>query len=263
MIMARYHANLQRAVMLIILGSIGIAVAILCRADEKAEAQTVIDKAIQAMGGQANLAKLKAVTWKSHGTFQFKSAPNPFTSHWAMQGPNHYRKIRDETENGRSNKTILVLDGNRGWFRNHKNALITFPTNGLAGLRQENFLHWIALRLDLTDRAITLSARGQSRVDGRAVQGIKITHRDLHDVQFELLFDAETGLLTKLITRSSYRDTPPEERTFSEYRETRGVKYAAKLRWTARYGDDLAIQEEERYDMQFHEKLDDSVFDQP
>ena len=258
-----HRASLQRALIFIIFGCIGIAVAILCRADERAEAQTIIDKAIRAMGGEANLAKLKAVTWKSRGTFQFKSAPNPFISQWAMQGRNHYRKIRDEAENGATNRTILVLDEDRGWFRNHKNALITFPTNGLAGLRQENFLHWIALRLDLTDKAITLSALGQSLVDGRGVQGIKIIHRDLHDVHFELLFDADTGLLTKLITKNSYKDAPPEERTFSEYSETGGIKYATKLKWTARYGDALAIQEEVRYDMQFHEKLGDSTFDQP
>ena len=263
--MARHRPNLQRAVICIIFGSIGIAITILCRADESAEAQTVIDKAIQAMGGEANLAKLKAVTWKSRGTIQFKSAPNLFTSQWAMQGPNHYRKIkiRDKAENGWSNKAILVLDGNKGWFRNDKNALITFPTNDLAGLREENFLHWIALRLDLTDKAITLSPLGRSVVDGHGVQGIKITHRELHDVHFELFFDAETGLLAKLITKNSDKNVPPEERVFSEYRETGGIKYAAKLKWTARYGDDLAIQEEERYDMQLHEKLDDSVFDQP
>lgn len=211
------------------------------------------------MGGETNLTKLKAITWKSKGTFQFKSDPSPFTSQWAMQGPDQYRKTRDEAENGQPHSTTLVLNADKGWFRDHNKKLITFPAGGLSGLRQENFLHWMALRLDLTDKALTLSPLGGSRVEGREVLGIRVTHGELHDVEFELYFDNETGLLTKMVTKKN----TPEERIFSNYREIGGILYATKLKWTARYGEDLAVQEEERFDMKLYEKLDGSIFDQP
>ena len=228
------------------------------RADEQAEARAIIDKAIQAMGGEAKLAEFKAVTWKSKGTLRFKGTTRHFTSEWAMQGPKQYRKAKDYDENGQRFTTTLVLNGDKGWFRNREMSLITFRDDELTGLRQENYGHWIALRLDLTDKALTLSPLGESRIDSREALGIKVTHRDLRDVEFELFFDNESGLLVKMGTR--IKGSPPEERVFSEYKETGGIKYAAKLIWMTRYGNDLAVQEEERYDMQLHDKLDGSCF---
>lgn len=236
-----------------------LAVVVPSRADKQAEARAIIDKAIQAMGGEAKLAKFKAVTWKSKGTYRFKDTTTYFTSEWAMQGLNQYRKARDNDENGQRFMTILVLNGDQGWFRNRKMSLITFRDDELTGLRIENYGHWIALRLDLTDKAFTLSPLGKSQVDSREALGIKVTHRNLHDVEFELFFNNESGLLAKMVTK--IKGSPPEERVFSDYKETGGIKYAAKLKWMTRYGNDLAVQEEERYDMQLHDKLDGSVFD--
>jgi len=231
------------------------------RSDEQAESRAIIAKAIQAMGGEAKLAEFKAATWKSKGTYRFKDTTTYFTSEWAMQGPKQYRKAKDYDENGQRFTTTLILNGDKGWFRNREMSLITFRDDQLTGLRQENYGHWIALRLDLTDTAFTLSPLGESRIDSREALGIKVTHRDLHDVKFELFFNNESGLLAKMVTK--IKGSPPEERVFSDYKETGGIKYAAKLIWMTRYGNDLAVQEEERYDMQLHDKLDGSAFDKP
>lgn len=231
--------------------------------DQQVKARVIVDKATRAMGGKAKLAKLKAMTWRSKGTYQFKGVASSFTGQWAIQGPNHYRKIREWAENGQAYKTTLVENGNKSWFRDRRMNLTTFPQREPGGVSAENFLHWTSLRLDLTDKALTLSPLGKSRVDGREVQGIKVTHRELHEVEFELYFDGKTGLLAKLVTQSRNKDTPPEERIFSEYKETGGIKYASKLKWMTRYGDDMAVQEEQRSEMKLHDKLDASVFDQP
>jgi hypothetical protein len=43
--------------------------ALLVRADDQSAAEALIDKAVQAMGGETKLAKLRAATWKAKGTF--------------------------------------------------------------------------------------------------------------------------------------------------------------------------------------------------
>ena len=50
------------------------------RAQADKAAAAIVDKAINAMGGEAALAKVKAVSWKSKGSIRFGDAENPFAS---------------------------------------------------------------------------------------------------------------------------------------------------------------------------------------
>lgn len=67
--------------------------------------------------------------------------------------------------------------------------------------------------------------------------------------------------LAQVITRIKGR--PQEERIFSDYKETGGIKHATKLRWTGWSGADMAVQEEEHYDMEWNAQLDAAVFAAP
>lgn len=136
-----------------------------------------------------------------------------------MQGPSRYRKIREWSEKGQTYTTTLVQNGTRSWFRDRRTQLTTFPEK--AGFHEESFLHWIALRLDFTDRSLTLSPLRENSINNREVKGIRVTCSDLPDVEFELFFDNKTGLLAKLVTKRNKKDSVPEERVFSEYKETR------------------------------------------
>lgn len=231
------------------------------RAEEPADARAIIDRAIRAIGGEARLARIKAVTWKSKGLLQAGATTRQFTSEWAMRGTQHYRKTKHQEEDAQNFTTTLVLKGEVGWFQNRDGRVSMFGERDLVAVREENYLHWLALRLDFTDPALTVSALGKSRADGPEELGIKVTHPALADRELEFLFHHESGLLAKVITRIKGR--PPEERFFSDYKEVDGIVHATKVRWAGRNGTDWATQEEERYELQWHAQLDDAFFAAP
>ena len=61
------------------------ALAAPARADDKG-AKAILDKAIQALGGEAKLSKLQAFTWKTTGTVTFGGNDNEYTGQTTAQG---------------------------------------------------------------------------------------------------------------------------------------------------------------------------------
>src|SRR5262249_17225569 len=61
------------------------------RGDEAAEARKVLDKAIQALGGQDKLAKLDAVTWKSKGKLTVEGVTVEFQDELSVSGTDRLR----------------------------------------------------------------------------------------------------------------------------------------------------------------------------
>lgn len=247
--------------------ALGLSLTSLCfvgtaYSDEQTQAQRIISDAIQAVGGEAKLARFKAATWKSKGTLRIGDTISEFESDWAVHGSNQFRKAKTHTENGRESKTILVLNGDQAWFQRDNQRVVSFSGGQLTPARSENYTHWLALRLDIGKTA-RLSLLPGAEVDGRPALGVKVRDKGVPEV--DLYFDKGTSLLTRMdtyITKSG-TEAATETRVFRDYKETDGIKYASKVDWTGKNNRDLAVQREKRYDFKVHEELDGTLFAKP
>jgi hypothetical protein len=61
------------------------------RADDQAATRAIIEKAIQARGGEEKLAPMKAVTFKSKGKFYGMGDGTDYTGEWAIRPPDKVR----------------------------------------------------------------------------------------------------------------------------------------------------------------------------
>src|SRR5689334_10821056 len=64
-------------------------------ADDAAEARAIIDKAVQAVGGEAKLAAAKAYTQKVSGKFHGPGGVVAFTGEWTVSLPDRLRQVTD------------------------------------------------------------------------------------------------------------------------------------------------------------------------
>src|SRR5262249_6382500 len=85
-----------------------LAVTSSSRADDK-DCRAILAKAMQAVGGEEQLAKYKALTWKEKGTFYGQGNALPYTGNYAVQWPNQFRMEIVGV-------FTLVLNGDKGWF---------------------------------------------------------------------------------------------------------------------------------------------------
>src|SRR5262249_8529787 len=70
------------------------------RPDPQDQVRAVIEKAIQAHGGEEKLTKVKAVRAKSKGTIHFGGASSPYTNAESWQLPDRIKVVLDTESQG-------------------------------------------------------------------------------------------------------------------------------------------------------------------
>src|SRR5262249_29206488 len=85
------------------------------RAADAAGPNAVLDKAIQALGGEEKLSKIKAVSWTAKGTITSNGTDNAFTGRLVVQGLDHRRQEFEGEFNGSTVQGVTVVVGDKAW----------------------------------------------------------------------------------------------------------------------------------------------------
>ena len=243
----------RRLSMLTAAGMVFAWTGIVCSGDEQT-ARAIVDKAIQAAGGEAVMAKHAAATFKEKGTYHGLGQPFPYTGSYAVQWPNQFRmEIPDAF--------LIVVNGDKGWVK-AMGETKDMSKEELAAQQSDLRAEWISSLLPLKDKAFSLTALGEIKVDDTPAVGVKITRKDYPEVK--LYFDKKTNLLVK----SEYKTKLPEqqykealaENYFSNYKEFDGAKVSTKM---VMKRDGKVYVEAEVTEYKAAGKLDSKMFDRP
>src|SRR4051794_26575345 len=178
---------MQRTWFLALLVALAPEAARVGRSEEKAGPRAIIDKAIQAAGGEAKLARFKAHTWTEKGTYYGMGDGLPYTGRYAVQYPDRFSM---EIEGFFK----MVLDGDHGWVKSGGDTM-EMTKEQLAEHQENHYGGYVTTLLPLKDKAFTLTALPDEKVDGRPAAGVKVSHKGHRDVS--LYFDKQTGLLAR------------------------------------------------------------------
>jgi hypothetical protein len=225
-------------------------------ADDQAEARKIIDRAIQAVGGSANLAKYPAATWKAQVIDRSQEVALNYTVECAYQPPAQYRMAAEL-----QGVFTLVVAGNQGWLASGGITRPMAPAE-LAGHHEELYALGLARLLLVKGQGVRLSLAAEEKVGDRPASGVKVSRQGRREVT--LYFDKETGLLTKLTRRVKVFEQGGKEMLhetyFSDYKEFGGVKLACKI---TDKRDGRTYRETEISDVKVSEKLDNELFAKP
>ena len=128
------------------------------------------------------------------------------------------------------------------------------------GLEQGHAGH-VAGLYPLTDKAYTLAATGEIKVNDKPALGVKVSAKGHRDVT--LYFDKESGMLVKsehTVKDEGSGQEVQEESFYSEYKEVQGTKQPMKF--TVNRDGKLWVQGEAS-EVHLSEKLDDNAFAKP
>jgi hypothetical protein len=251
----------MRIILLATVLGVALGVAGLARADEQADAEALLDKGIKALGGEANLTKFKAATWKGKGKIHFGDETADFTGEWALQAPDQFRVALEVTGKQAAFKQVRVLNGDKGWKKDDNEETTELPKETLAEEKKNMHAHWVATLVPLKDKALKLAPLPEGKVGDRPVVGIKVTGPDKRE--FRLFLDKDTGLPLKsewTVRNLGSAKEVTQEVTYADYKEVEGIKRAMKLT-VQRDGKPFA--EQEISDFKPAEKLDDKTFAKP
>lgn len=228
-------------------------------ADDAADARAIVDKAIQAMGGESQLAKYKAYTAKIKGDLYTQGMKIAFTGELAAQGADQEKTTLEFDIDGQRFPLVQVLNRDRGWVKLGDDT-IDMDKDTLAEALEEAHAGWVASLVPLKDKAFSLAMTGESQVADRPALGIRVSHAGKRDVN--LFFDKATHLLVKTESRVKDEESGQEvtEETFLSGYDGKDIQSALKL--TVKRDGKLYV-EAELSAVKLEEKLDDSVFARP
>ncbi len=218
------------------------------------DARGVINKAIEAIGGEARLAKFQAATFNEKGTYYGMGDGLPYTGKYAVQWPD---KFRMEIQG----VFTIVLNGDKGWVKGNDEAK-EMSKQQLAQQRNDHRASWVSSLLPLKDKAFEIKKLANAKVEGKAAQVVQVSRKGYPTVK--LFFDSKSNLLVK----NEFRSTAAEmdfkavtmETYYSDYRDVAGAKFAHKF---ALKRDGKIFVEAEMVDMKAAEKLDAKTFERP
>lgn len=225
------------------------------------EARAVIARAIQAQGGETNLARQRIVRQK--GTYRrFIDATGGKTLvSWEQitQLPDRLRNVQEGNIDGKKTSMTIVLKGNQGWM-SASGQTEELDEKAIASMKEDLYADTISSLVPLKEKDYQLTVLAERKVNGRPALGIKVAAKGHPDVT--LYFDRENGLLVKRerLVDDGMGGQVRQEEYLSDYRETDKVKLPRKI---MTFADGEKIAEGNITEIQLLNKVEDKEFDRP
>jgi hypothetical protein len=229
------------------------------RADDK-DPKAILDKAIKALGGEENLAKVKSATWKAKGKISFGGTDNEFSSTATAEGLDHLRSEFEGEFGGNKVKGVTVLNGDMGW-RKFGDMGMELDKDGVANEKRTLYLQVIPVTVvPLKGKDFKVEAAGTEKVGDKPAAVLKVTGPDGKD--FKLYFDQESGLPVKEVAKviGFMGEEFTQELSYAGYKDFGGIKKATKI---VSKRDGEKFQEMEISDFKVLDKVDAKTFGEP
>jgi hypothetical protein len=222
----------------------------------------IIERAIQAQGGETKIAKLRTMRIKVEGTTDLiPGQPNsPISIEDTWQMPRRYKTSSSFQFMGNAVTQTQAMDGDTGWAQ-FNGQTQDLPKEALAEMKEQKYAEDLDRLSFLNEKGIELSALDETKVDGKPALGVLVKSTGHRDVK--LYFDKSSALLVKrrqnVLDPASGKEVS-QEVVFSDYQDKDGVKHYRKI--TA-YRDGKKIIEAKVVELEFFDKLEDKVFARP
>ena len=226
------------------------------------KARAIVEKAIQAQGGEAKVAKLRTMRIKVEGTASFvPGQPDlPFTIEDIWQMPHRYKTSSTFQFQDQKFTQIQAIDGDKGWIQQDGQTQ-DLSREAIAEMKEQKYAEDLDRLGFLKEKQIELSVLEEIKIDGKPAVGVLVKSMGKRDVK--LYFDKASGLLVKrehqVLDPASGKEVR-QEVIFSDYQQSDGLKHYKKI---VALRDGKKVIDAKVTEMEFFRKLDEKVFAKP
>ncbi|HEV8060965.1 MAG TPA: hypothetical protein VGP68_13885 [Gemmataceae bacterium] len=229
------------------------------RADEAAEARSLVEEAVKAHGGATALAQLKLMTRLSSGTMFLLGQEAPFRDELVVSLPTKWRWNLETGAAGRQTVMTLIMNGNNAW-QGSGLLVAPMPQERVGELQDESQVLWLGTLMPLLqEKDLQLGLTKDVDVNGKPAHGIRVSRANKSEIK--LYFDGQTHLLVKIARRAREAGIDIDKEYFyGDHQAVQGVMMPKRYsEWTS--GRKLVDVNSISY--KFHDKLDDKLFEKP
>jgi hypothetical protein len=158
-------------------------------ADKKAEAIRLIDKALEALGGDEKTLALPVRQGKAVGRLYRSGAPVPYEAEYAFHFPDRWNVRLTLDPTGAKTPWTIVHDKGQAWEK-QGNDLKEKTKEQAAEIGHFIYYVWLHQLTPLKGPEFTLEVLGESKIEETAVRGVKVSCKGRRGTR--LFFDAKT-----------------------------------------------------------------------
>ena len=136
------------------------------RSGDDKDLRAIIQKGIEAHGGEANIAKFESATMTGTGKFYGLGEGIPYKGVFAQSRASKMRVDMDLDVAGKELKLILVVSGDKGWLKVGEQVM-EMPADEVAEEKEGMYAEYVAALVPLKEKGFTLSALGEVKVEGQ------------------------------------------------------------------------------------------------
>ena len=225
---------------------------------EEITPRQVVDKAIERMWGE-KFGKFNAMTTRMKGSLKLNGADIAFVGDVSGQNGDQQKIAIDLNIDGQTIAFAEVYNRGQGWEKVNDDVM-EMDADKLKDARNEAHANWVSMLLPLKGADYKLAPFGEVEVNGRKAVGVGVTREGYRAMT--LFFDKENYDLVRSesVVRGIDLKEAAEEVTYSNFKASDGVRYAAKL---AIKRDGQSHVDAEIEDFKVFDKFDDSLFAKP
>jgi hypothetical protein len=216
---------------------------------EQPSVQAVFDKYVAAVGGAAAAAKFQTMTLK--GTREASQGRSwPFEA--TLKGPDKFLMAVQVPQQGAVSSSV---SGTTGWIANPRGPRVLTPKEVADGRRAAELMGVVKFT-----PAQTMRVAGRRKVGER--DALVVVDRPSEGVQRRYFFDAQTGLLLRIVTLTdAILNQIPEQMDFEDYRDVDGAKIPFVVRVSAI--DTFNSYTRTITEVKHGQPVEDKIFDMP
>ena len=222
--------------------------------------KAVVRKAIAALGGEANLTKLRIRAQTTRGTVHFFGQSVAFTAEARIALPDRFRGTRHLQFKDKRMELEEVFAGKEGWVV-VDGVVKDLDAAGNRALADELHVNWVMTLAPVLGSEFSLANAAAKSVDGTLAPGVRVSAAGKPDVT--LYFHPESGRSVKVETRATDPNTGKlvfQELYLKDYQDRGGVWYPMR---SVLYQDGNKFAEEDVVEVRFFDRFDDKAFAKP
>ncbi|MBY0523228.1 MAG: hypothetical protein K2R98_07505 [Gemmataceae bacterium] len=214
---------------IVVIGALSVGLATAQEPAQREAAEKIIDRAIQAQGGPAQVARLQSVAFKGKTTLYLGDRVLSATGTFATQYPDCTREEMVTETDGRTRRCVVVVKGDLGFRRIDHGDPSPLNSEVLRAERLQLRQRHCDTLLPLKGKEFTLRLLGPAEIAGRKVVAVEYVAAELPTTT--MFFDEQTSLLVKSQVKTlggPNESARTSEIEFFDYRETDGVRHPSR-----------------------------------
>lgn len=227
--------------------------------DPKLDGKTILDNAIEAHGGEAELRKLHSSSYKIKGMFHVMGEDIPFIGNITTRGFDHQRIDLEQKVGDQTLRILYIVKKDKGWVKLN-DYVSEMDKEELTEWLETAHNAWVTTLVPLKDKDYTLNIVGEEKVNDQPVVVMLVSRKDHRDIK--LSFDKKTDLLVKveMLVKDRGRGVGVPEELFMEDYNDKGLRQPRKITFKH---EGKPFMDQEISGLRVEQKFDDTLFDKP